>query len=389
MSVFIPYGRQSIDEDDIATVEAVLRSDWLTQGPAIERFERAVAEYCGVRHAVAVSNATAALHIACLALQLGPGDTLWTSPNTFVASANCALYCGAHVEFVDIDPLTFNLSVDCLAQKLVQAERDGTLPMVVVPVHFAGQSCDMEAIRQLSERYGFAVLEDASHAVGGWHHGQVVGGCQFSDAAVFSFHPVKIITSGEGGMVLTNRDDLYQALLRLRSHGITRDPALLQGSVDGDWNYQQLELGFNYRMTDIQAALGASQMTRLDAFVTRRRVLAERYRTALAGLPLRLQQAIPNTLSAWHLQVVRLDQPAWRKPVYDALRQAGILVNVHYQPVYLQPYYRALGFQSGLCPEAEAYYERVVTLPLYPELTDQEFDTVVDKFTTILSEIAS
>lgn len=388
MSAFIPYGRQSIDENDIAAVEAVLRSDWLTQGPAIERFERTVADYCGVRHAVAVANATASLHIACLALQLGPGDTLWTSPNTFVASANCALYCGARVEFIDIDPLTLNLSVACLTRKLEQAARDGTLPKVVVPVHFAGQSCEMEAIRQLSERYGFAVLEDASHAIGGQYREQAVGSCRFSDATVFSFHPVKIITSAEGGMVLTNRDDLYQALLRLRSHGITRDPALLQGATDGAWSYQQLELGFNYRMTDIQAALGASQMGRLEGFVARRRELAEKYRAALAGLPLRLQQELPTSRSAWHLQVVRLDQPTWRKPVFDALRCEGILVNVHYQPVYLQPYYRALGFEAGLCPEAEYYYERALTLPLYPGLSDQEFDTVVDKFTTILSEIA-
>ncbi|HJU50426.1 MAG TPA: UDP-4-amino-4,6-dideoxy-N-acetyl-beta-L-altrosamine transaminase [Pseudogulbenkiania sp.] len=389
MSVFIPYGRQAIDESDIAAVEAVLRSDWLTQGPAIERFERTVAEHCDVRYAVAVSNATAALHIACLALQLGPGDTLWTSPNTFVASANCALYCGASVEFVDIDPLTLNLSVDCLTRKLEEAERNGCLPKVVVPVHFAGQSCEMEAIRHLSERYGFAVLEDASHAIGGQYQGQPVGSCRFSDAAVFSFHPVKIITSAEGGMVLTNREDLYQALLRLRSHGITRDPAQLQGGVDGAWSYQQLELGFNYRMTDLQAALGGSQMSRLEVFVARRRELALRYRSALAGLPLRVQREVPQCHSAWHLQVVRLDQPAWRKPIFDALRKEGILVNVHYQPVYLQPYYRGLGFGAGLCPEAESYYDRALTLPLYPGLSDQEFDTVVDKFTTILSEIAT
>lgn len=388
MSSSIPYGRQSIDEHDIAAVEAVLRSDWLTQGPAIERFEQRVAEYCGARYAVAVSNATAALHVACLALQLGPGDILWTAANTFVASSNCALYCGAQVDFVDIDPATLNLSLEHLTQKLAWAERQGCLPKVVVPVHFAGQSCQMEQIRQLSELYGFAILEDASHAIGGEYQGQAVGNCRFSDATVFSFHPVKIITSGEGGMVLTNREDLYQSLVRLRSHGITRDPAQLQGTVDGGWSYQQLELGFNYRMTDIQAALGASQMSRLDSFVVRRRELVARYRAALAGLPLRLPEELPEAKSAWHLQVVTLDQAAWRKPLYEALRSQGIQVNVHYQPAYLHPYYRALGFLPGHCPQAEFYYDRALTLPLFPGLSDQDFDAIIDTLITNLSEIA-
>ena len=385
----IPYGRQSIDERDIAAVEAVLHSDWLTQGPAIERFEDRVAQHCGARYAVAVSNGTAALHIACMALQLGPGDRLWTSPNTFVASANCALYCGAQVDFVDIDPDTLNLSIERLREKLEVADREGRLPKVVVPVHFAGQSCEMAALHELSERYGFAVLEDASHAIGGTYRDDPVGHCRYSDATVFSFHPVKIVTSAEGGMIVTNREDIYQMLRRLRSHGITRDSAQAQGELDGGWCYQQLELGFNYRMTDLQAALGASQMDRLDAFVARRKDLVERYRTALAGLPLRLPKQLPETDPAWHLQVVTLDEPAWRKPLYNALRAQGIEVNVHYKPVYLQPYYRALGFEPGHCPEAEAYYSRALTLPLYAAMSDRDFDAVVDNLTKTLNEIAT
>jgi UDP-4-amino-4,6-dideoxy-N-acetyl-beta-L-altrosamine transaminase len=388
MSAPIPYGRQSIDDYDIAAVTAVLRSDWLTQGPAIERFETRVAQYCGARYAVAVSNATAALHVACLALNLGPGDLLWTSPNTFVASANCALYCGADVDFVDIDPHTLNLSVEQLARKLEEAERAGRLPKVVVPVHFAGQSCDMAALQALSQRYGFALLEDASHAIGGAYRGKPVGSCAYSDATVFSFHPVKIVTTAEGGMVLTNREDLYRALLRFRSHGITRDAKQLQGETDGPWCYQQLDLGFNYRMTDIQAALGASQMDRLEPFVARRRELVGRYRAALAGLPLSLPEDAPDARPAWHLQVVTLREASWRRPAFDALRALGVQVNVHYQPVYLQPYYRALGFQPGYCRNAEHYYYRALTLPLYPAMRDQDFDRVVDALTTTLSEIS-
>ncbi|MGF6779487.1 UDP-4-amino-4,6-dideoxy-N-acetyl-beta-L-altrosamine transaminase [Paraburkholderia sp. GAS334] len=388
MSAAIPYGRQSIDDDDIAAVNVVLRSDWLTQGPAIEHFEARVAQYCGARYAVAVSNATAALHVACLALDLGPGDLLWTSPNTFVASANCALYCGADIDFVDIDPRTLNLSVEHLAHKLEEAQRAGRLPKVVVPVHFAGQSCYMAALHELSQRYGFALVEDASHAIGGQYRDKPVGSCTYSDVTVFSFHPVKIVTTAEGGMVLTNREDLYQALLRFRSHGITRDPAQLQGEVDGPWSYQQLDLGFNYRMTDIQAALGASQMNRLDGFVARRRELVGRYREALAGLPLSLPEDAPDARPAWHLQVVTLDDASWRKPAFNALRARGVQVNVHYQPVYLQPFYRARGFQPGYCRNAEHYYYRALTLPLFPAMRDQDFERVVDAVTTTLSEIS-
>ncbi|AXE29238.1 UDP-4-amino-4,6-dideoxy-N-acetyl-beta-L-altrosamine transaminase [Chromobacterium phragmitis] len=385
----IPYGRQNIDEADIAAVEAVLRSDWLTQGPAIERFERKVADYCGARHAVAVCNATAALHIACLGLGVAEGARVWTAPNTFVASANCARYCGADIDFVDIDGETFNLSPDALEAKFEQAAREGTLPAVLIPVHFAGQSCQMREIAEVARRYGCKVLEDASHAIGGRYLGEAVGGCRHSDAAVFSFHPVKIITSGEGGMVLTNDPELYQRLLRLRSHGITRDPAQMRGEAEGGWCYQQLELGFNYRMTDIQAALGASQMDRLDAFVERRRRRVADYRRELEDLPLSLPRQLPETDPAWHLLAARLDQPQWRRPLFDALRAEGILANVHYQPVYQQPYYRQLGFRDGLCPVAEAYYQRALSLPLYYDLTDEAFDRVIQAVRTSLSEIAS
>jgi UDP-4-amino-4,6-dideoxy-N-acetyl-beta-L-altrosamine transaminase len=355
---FIPYGRQDISEQDIDAVVKVLQSDWLTQGPAIDRFEQEVATYCGVRYAVAVSSATAALHIACLAAGLGAGDSLWTSPNTFVASANCGLYCGASVDFVDIKPDTYNLSVEALESKLIWAERQGCLPKVVVPVHLAGQSCEMDKIAALAQQYGFTALEDASHAIGGLYQGKAVGSCQFSDMAVFSFHPVKIITTGEGGIVLTNRADLYEKLIRLRSHGITRNPALMQGESHGDWYYQQLELGFNYRMTDIQAALGASQMQRLDEFVAQRRFLAQRYDRLLQDLPLTLPWQHPDANSSWHLYVIRLDLSKIGKThrqVFESLRQAGIGVNLHYIPVHTQPYYQSLGFQWGNFLEAEHY----------------------------------
>jgi UDP-4-amino-4,6-dideoxy-N-acetyl-beta-L-altrosamine transaminase len=371
----IPYGRQDISEDDIRAVTEVLRSDWLTQGPAIERFEQQVAQYCGARYAVAVSNATAALHIACLAAQLKPGGVLWTSPNTFVASANCALYCGATVDFVDIDPHTCNMSVDALERKLAQAQRDGGLPDVVVPVHFAGQSCDMARIHALARDYGFTVIEDASHAIGGRYRDKAVGSCAFSDMTVFSFHPVKIVTTGEGGMVLTNSPELVERLRLLRSHGITRDPALMEGAPAGAWDYQQVTLGFNYRMTDLQAALGASQMGRLDAFVARRRQLADRYDHLLAGLGLVLPGRDAQASSAWHLYVVRV--PGERARVFDTLRRLGIGVNVHYIPVHTQPYYRQLGFRDGDFPAAEQYYRDAITLPLFAAMTEAQQDQVV------------
>jgi UDP-4-amino-4,6-dideoxy-N-acetyl-beta-L-altrosamine transaminase len=376
----IPYGRQSLDQADIDAVVQVLESDWLTQGPTLERFEAAVAGRCEAAYGVAVCNATAALHIACLAADLGPGDWLWTSPNTFLASANCARFCGASVDFVDIDPLTWNLDVQALARKLEQAEQQGRLPKVLIPVAFSGQSCDMRAIAALAERYGFIVIEDASHAVGARYAGRPVGCGDYAAMTVFSFHPVKIITTGEGGMVLTNRPELAERLRRLRSHGMTRDPAQMDEASHGLWYYQQVELGFNYRMTDMQAALGLSQLGKLDAFVERRRELAARYHRLLAGLPLQLPAAQVEAESAWHLYVVRLQTERIGKShreVFEALREAGIGVNLHYIPVHLQPYYRALGFAPGDFPEAERYYGQALTLPLYPAMSEAEQDTVV------------
>ncbi|MBI4326590.1 MAG: UDP-4-amino-4,6-dideoxy-N-acetyl-beta-L-altrosamine transaminase [Chloroflexi bacterium] len=383
----LPYARQSIDEADIAAVVEILRSDWLTQGPAIERFERRVAEYCGAKYAVAVSSGTAALHLAAQAVGLQTGDLLWTSPNTFVASANCALYCGAGVDFVDIDPRTYNLSVAKLAEKLAAAERKGRLPKVIVPVHFAGQSCEMEAIGALCRRHGITVLEDAAHALGGRYQSRLIGDGRFSDLAIFSFHPVKIITTGEGGMVVTNRNDLYEKLVRLRTHGITRDPQWMQGPSHGPWYYEQIDLGFNYRMTDLQAALGASQMNRIETFLERRRYLARRYGQLLEGLPLTLPWQHPDTESAWHLYVIRLqlDQIRLTHPqVFSALRQAGIRVNLHYIPAHTQPYYQKLGFKEGDFAEAEKYYGEAITLPIYFALTDADQDRVAATLKRIL-----
>lgn len=377
---YIPYGRQDISTADIQAVVDVLQSNWLTQGPAIPRFEQAVAEYCGVRYAVAVSSATAALHIACLAAGLGPGDWSWTSPNTFVASANCARYCGAKVDFIDIDPKTYNLSITELAKQLEAAHHRQQLPKVVIPVHFAGQSCDMAAIAQLAQTYHFTTIEDASHAIGGQYRGQPIGCCTYSDMTVFSFHPVKIITTGEGGMVLTNRADLYEKLIRLRSHGITRDPNLMRGLSDGPWYYQQLELGLNYRITDIQAALGFSQLQRLNEFVTRRRFLADRYNQLLQSLPLILPYQDPSTNSSWHLYVIQLAEPNLihrHRQIFEALRQAEIGVNLHYVPVHLQPYYQDIGFSHRSFPVAEQYYQRAISLPLYYGLTESAQDRVI------------
>ncbi len=384
---YIPYGKQSITQADIDAVVAVLQSDWLTQGPAIERFEQAVATHTGAVHGVAVNSATSALHIACLSLGLGPGDWLWTSPNTFVASANVGLYCGAQVDFVDIDPRTYNLRVESLADKLEHAEAAGRLPKVVVPVHFAGQSCEMADIHRLSQRYGFAILEDGSHAVGASYQGQSVGDGRYSDLTVFSFHPVKIITTGEGGLVTTNRSNLYEKLMRLRSHGITREPRLMTEAAHGPWYYQQLELGLNYRITDIQAALGISQMRRLQEFVDRRRVLAARYDDLLEGLPLTLPWQHPETQSSWHLYVVRLHLESLDKShrqVFESLRHAGIGVNLHYIPVHTQPYYQSLGFQWGDFPQAEQYYREAISLPLYYGLTEADQDRVVHRLQEVL-----
>lgn len=373
----ISYGRQWIDEDDIQAVVDVLRSDFLTQGPAVPGFEQTVAAHCRVANAVAVNSATSAMHIACLALDVGPGDSVWTSPNTFVASANCALYCGATVDFVDIDLLTYNLCAKHLAKKLAEAEGLGKLPKVVIPVHFAGTPCDMAAIRDLSHRYGFSVIEDASHAIGAHYNDSVTGDCRHSDITVFSFHPVKIITTAEGGIATTNSMELARKMQLLRSHGITREPAELKAPNVGPWYYEQQSLGFNYRMTDMQAALGASQMKRLQYFIECRQQLANRYDDLLANLPLTLPHRPGNIRSALHLYPVALHDASQRRRVFDALRAAGITANVHYIPVHTQPYYQAKGFKHGDFPHAEAYYAGAISLPLHPGMTNADQDRVV------------
>jgi len=377
----IPYGRQDISETDIQAVVDVLRSDFLTQGPAVPAFEKAVADYCGAGHAVTVNSATSALHIACLALGVGKGDIVWTSPITFVASANCALYCGADVDFVDIDPRTYNLSTERLAEKLAQAEKSGRLPKVVIPVHLCGQPCDMAGIHALSQRYGFKIIEDASHAIGGKYKGEPIGNCRYSDITVFSFHPVKIITTGEGGMALTNNENLAKRMQLLRSHGITREAGEMTHAPEGPWYYQQIELGFNYRMTDIQAALGLSQMRRLDEFVAKRHAIAKRYEQLLADLPVITPWQNADSYSGLHLYVIRLrlaEIGKTHRQVFEALRAAGIGVNLHYIPVYRQPYYEDMGFKAGLCPEAERYYLEAISLPMYPNLTEAQQDKVIE-----------
>lgn len=396
----IPYGLQEITQADVDAVGEVLRSDFLTQGPVVPRFEQTVADYCGASHAIAVNSATSALHIACRALGLGPGDWLWTSPITFVASANCALYCGAQVDFVDIDPRTYNLCPRMLETKLQQAERLCRLPKIVVPVHFSGQPCDMAAIHALGEKYGFKIIEDASHAIGASYHTPdtvklrtkgpwqsrkspktiKIGAGTHSDITVFSFHPVKIITTAEGGMVLTNNRALAEKIALLRSHGITRDPAQMTHESDGPWYYQQIDLGYNYRMTELQAALGVSQMTRLDEYVARRRALAWRYDELLAGLPVTKPWQDLNTHSAWHLYVIRLQLDKIGKThreVFEDLRAQGIGVNLHYIPIPTQPYYQRMGFKPGDHPEAQRYYAEAISLPMFQTLTNTQQDEVL------------
>lgn len=385
----IPYGHQEILQADIDMVVAVLRSDFLTQGPMVPRFEQSVAQHVGAKRAVAVNSATSALHIACLALGLGPGDWLWTSPITFVASANCGLYCGARVDFVDIDPCTYNLCPHALAEKLEHAERAGCLPKVVVPVHLCGQSCDMAAIHALRERYGFRIIEDASHAIGGKYRGEYVGNCKFSDITIFSFHPVKIITTAEGGMATTNDDCLAERMVLLRSHGITRDPNSMTHEPDGPWYYQQIDLGFNYRMTELQAALGISQIKRLNDFVARRHVLARRYDKRLADLPVIIPWQHPDSYSAFHLYVILLKpkhNDRSRLHVVESLRKDGIGVNVHYIPVHTQPFYRGMGFALGDYPKAESYYANAVSLPMFHSLTETQMDAVVEALCKAVGE---
>ncbi len=384
----IPYGRQCIDAADVAAVTEALNSDWLTQGPAVERFEQAVAAYCGAKYAVAVNSATSALHIACLAAGVGRGDVVWTTPNTFVASANCALYCGADVDFVDIDAATYNMSEAELADKLARARKGGRLPKAVVPVDFSGQSCAMERIAALAQDFGFTVIEDASHAIGATYRGGKVGACRYAAMTVFSFHAVKIITSGEGGMITTNSRELYERLVLLRSHGITRDAAKMAGESHGAWYYQQIGLGYNYRMTDIQAALGASQLAKIDGFVARRRELAARYDRLLGGLPLTLPWQAEKDASAWHLYVVRLKLDEIAKShrrVFEELRSAGIGVNLHYIPVHTQPYYQGLGFKAGDFPAAERYYAEAVSLPMHCGLSDEQQDYVAATLAKVLA----
>jgi UDP-4-amino-4,6-dideoxy-N-acetyl-beta-L-altrosamine transaminase len=377
----IPYGRQDINQADIDAVVEVLRSDFLTQGPVVPAFEKAVAKYCNAQHAVAVNSATSALHIACLALGVETGDVVWTSPITFVASANCALYCGAKVDFVDIDPRTYNLSVERLLEKLVAAEKTGKLPKVVIPVHLCGQPCDMAAIHALGQQYGFKIIEDASHAIGGNYKTEPIGNCRYSDITVFSFHPVKIITTGEGGMALTNDVTLAKHMKSLRSHGITNSPAEMQPRPSQEiWNYQQIDLGFNYRMTELQAAVGLSQLLRLDSYVTKRHEIAKRYDLLLADLPVQTPWQNPESRSGFHLYVIRLQLGKigkTQRQVYDALHNAAILVNLHYIPVYRQPYYEQFGFSVGYCPEAERYYLEAISVPMYPGLTTEQQERVI------------
>jgi UDP-4-amino-4,6-dideoxy-N-acetyl-beta-L-altrosamine transaminase len=386
----IPYGRQSINENDIQAVLDVLHSDWLTQGPTVPKFEQAVAQYTGASHAIAVNSATGALHIACLALEVGPGDWVWTSPNTFVASANCALYCGAKVDFVDIDPQSYNMSVTCLTEKLEKAKAANRLPKVVIPVHFAGQSCDMLAIHELSKKYLFHIIEDASHAIGGSFQQNKVGSCVHSDITVFSFHPVKIVTTGEGGMAMTNNKELAERMLRHRSHGITnRREWMRDRPADEIWNYQQLDIGYNYRLTDIQAALGYSQIQRLDEFVQRRHQIAQLYDVSLADLPIILPWQSPNSYSSYHLYPIRIRKSLCglsQRQVYESLIRSQIGANLHYIPVYRQPFYESLGFSAGYCPEAELYHRETISLPIFSALTNDQHEFVLATLKTLFAK---
>lgn len=387
----IPYGKQDINQQDIDSVVEVLKSDFLTQGPKVPAFEKLLIDHTGAKHALAVNSATSALHIACLALGLSEGDWLWTSPVTFVASANCGLYCGAQIDFVDIDPTTYNLCPKKLEKKLKASKEKGTLPKIIIPVHLCGQPCDMKAISRLSKEYGFKVIEDASHAIGGKYHDFPIGNCQFSDITVFSFHPVKIVTTAEGGAVSTNQEDLAKKMALFRSHGITRDPELMIGDSHGDWYYQQIDLGYNYRMTELQAALGVSQMKRLDEFVSARHLLSKRYNQLLSELPLELPYQLENTYSGLHLFVIRLrldEITLSHKEVFEELRSRGVGVNLHYIPVHTQPYYQLMGFVEGDFPEAERYYQDAISLPMFHGMTQEQQDFVIEVVSDVLKGIS-
>ncbi len=382
----IPYGKQDINQQDIDAVVAVLKSDWLTQGPIIPQFEQGIAQYCQVQHAIATNSATSSLHIACMALGVTTGDRVWTSPISFVASSNCALYCDATVDFVDIDTSTGNMSVAALTEKLADAKQTNTLPKVVIPVHLGGQSCDMKAINTLAEQYGFSIIEDASHAIGARFEEKPVGACQYSDITVFSFHPVKIITSAEGGIATTNNPELARKMQRLRSHGVTNLPDEMTEPSHGPWYYQQIELGYNYRMTELQAALGLSQLARLDEFVTTRNSLVSEYLTAIDPLPVSALVQSEHIYSSYHLFVVLLDEEHAdkQKSLICALREAGITAHLHYIPIHLQPYYGKLGFQKGDFPNAENYYRRAITLPLHPNMNSTDIEFICHTFNDLL-----
>ena len=383
----IPYGRQDINQLDIDSVEAVLRSDFLTQGSVVPAFEKKVCEFVGVKYAVATNSATSALHIACLALSVGKNDLVWTTSITFVASANCAIYCGANVDFVDIDPRTYLMSVEKLEEKLKIAKENNCLPKVVIPVHLCGQSCEMDKIFELSKQYGFKIIEDASHAIGGKYKGSFIGNCKYSDITVFSFHPVKIITTGEGGMAVTNKPNLYEHMQRLRSHGITRDPNEMDHLPDGSWYYQQIELGYNYRLTDLQAALGLSQMNRIEEFVNRRNEIANLYNQLLSNMPFVLPWQSPDNYSSYHLYVIRVKNsaPNNHHEIFERLRARGILVNLHYIPLYHHPFYKKMGFDKNNYPESESYYLEAISLPIYSSLTDDDVKTIVHELSTPLN----
>ncbi len=388
MHKFIPYGHQNIIQEDINSIIDILHSDWITQGPVIEKFEKAMANHCNAKYAVAVSSGTAALHLSCLSLDLKSGDYAWTSPNTFVASANCALYCGSNIDFVDIDKRTLNISIEKLEEKLIKAKKENKLPKILIPVHFAGNICDMNEIKSLSDKYGFKIIEDAAHALGSAYKNTKTGSCEFSDITTFSFHPVKIITTGEGGMILTNKKEIYEKLLMLRTHGITRNEQFMKSDSEGPWYYEQVDLGFNYRITDIQSALGLSQLKRLDDFIKRRNYLAERYNNLLKDLPITLPVINKDCYSAWHIYVIRLNLNAikkTRKQVFNELKSANVGVNVHYIPVHTQPFYKSLGFKKGDFPNSEKYYEEAITLPLFYDLTEEEQDYIVSALKIILN----